>query len=396
MAPHIPDTYLWLGLGAFLYLAVKGVAHGLQAVYDLTEVEQAETTPPNGLEQGTEDGEPLASLRILATQHANLEVRKAATSIITARALQHPPVLRRILADARRPAGSRAQRDAHHALALLRAVNGVDIEDLDLDEPPRHDDRDRSAPPPHHHDHGRSGASRHHHQRHQQHSSRRRGRATSPDAASQNAVVGMGEVRMGDGEDTAAEVGFSTGGSTLQEAIDAVIGGEEAPRRRQQQQRQVNERALRRLEQEHEQWDRERELAATPHDERRLERPATASTGTTATAAAPSATTTTTTTTTTADAANATAPTDPPPPISVAERDGTATVVLGSRPSASEYRRRREQSRAAFRALRPRSTESEAEVARRRQRREAVVINEGDRPISQEDIIQRPMGNGGV
>ncbi|EKG22280.1 hypothetical protein MPH_00347 [Macrophomina phaseolina MS6] len=44
------------------------------------------------------------------------------------------------------------------------------------------------------------------------------------------------------------------------------------------------------------------------------------------------------------------------------------------------------------RHLRARSSrENEEEVARRRVRREAVVVNDGDRPISQDDIIQRPL-----
>jgi hypothetical protein len=40
--------------------------------------------------------------------------------------------------------------------------------------------------------------------------------------------------------------------------------------------------------------------------------------------------------------------------------------------------------------LRPRD-ESPEEQARRRRRREAIVLNEGDRPISSDDIIQRNM-----
>ena len=35
---------------------------------------------------------------------------------------------------------------------------------------------------------------------------------------------------------------------------------------------------------------------------------------------------------------------------------------------------------------------SERERAVRRRRREAIVLNEGDRPLTQDDIIQRPMG----
>jgi hypothetical protein len=41
-------------------------------------------------------------------------------------------------------------------------------------------------------------------------------------------------------------------------------------------------------------------------------------------------------------------------------------------------------------APRPRNREnSPGERARRRRRREAIVLNEGDRPVTQQDIIQR-------
>ena len=63
----------------------------------------------------------------------------------------------------------------------------------------------------------------------------------------------------------------------------------------------------------------------------------------------------------------------------MAPRDGHGNIIMSMPLSASPLSERRARARA----------ESPEEVALRRRRREAIVMNDGDRPVAQEDIIQR-------
>ncbi|KAH7060925.1 hypothetical protein B0J12DRAFT_737209 [Macrophomina phaseolina] len=128
MPAIISDRVLWLSIGAGIYALTRAVSYGLHRVYNLTEV-APEPDSPRAVAQGTEDDIPLPSLQVLATQHPNLEIRKAATAIVTTRVLGSAATIRRILADYKKPDGTPDQRAARNAIQLIRSTNGVDLED---------------------------------------------------------------------------------------------------------------------------------------------------------------------------------------------------------------------------------------------------------------------------
>ncbi|KAH7123825.1 hypothetical protein B0J11DRAFT_506875 [Dendryphion nanum] len=85
MASRIDDRWFWLGLGAFTFFAVKGVAYGLRTIVTLTEVH---TPPPKptipSAAARNEDAIKISSLETLALCN-NVEIRKASTRILCER-----------------------------------------------------------------------------------------------------------------------------------------------------------------------------------------------------------------------------------------------------------------------------------------------------------------------
>ncbi|KAF2662947.1 hypothetical protein K491DRAFT_8211 [Lophiostoma macrostomum CBS 122681] len=117
MATRIDDRWLWLGLGAFTFVAIKGVAKGLRTIIDLTEVhEPAPPEPPTipaaalNPHVGKESAIKTASLETLATC-SNIEIRKAATKILCERFFAHQPSRERLLKEL----GSSNERVQHRA-----------------------------------------------------------------------------------------------------------------------------------------------------------------------------------------------------------------------------------------------------------------------------------------
>ncbi|KAF2468236.1 uncharacterized protein BDR25DRAFT_305217 [Lindgomyces ingoldianus] len=118
MAPRIDDRWLWLGLGVFTFIAIKGVAHGLRTIVHLTEVHTKPPQPSNPLPaRGKEDAIKTASLEILATCD-NVEIRKAATKILCERFFAHGPSRTRLLRELSSP-NATVQRRARLAFNLL-------------------------------------------------------------------------------------------------------------------------------------------------------------------------------------------------------------------------------------------------------------------------------------
>src|SRR3954465_12188177 len=98
MAPTIDDRYLWLGLGVFTFIAIRGVAHGLRTIVQLTEVHEPPPKPiPPPPRLGKEDAIKTESLEILALNTTNPPLRKSATKILCERFFAHPPSRARLL-----------------------------------------------------------------------------------------------------------------------------------------------------------------------------------------------------------------------------------------------------------------------------------------------------------
>src|SRR5690242_13994300 len=135
MAPHIPDHYLWLGLGThthhtpldspltsagiFTFFAVQHVSSGLRTVKSLTTVHRP-APQPLGVHTPTsqEDAIKTASLLTLA-QSPNIEIRTSATKLLCERFYANPAARKRLL----RHLGSadkHVQRSAQLAFRLLR------------------------------------------------------------------------------------------------------------------------------------------------------------------------------------------------------------------------------------------------------------------------------------
>lgn len=135
MAPNIPDHYLWLGLGtslphppqpptlttpgAFTFLAIQHVAHGLRTVRTLTEVHRP-VPKPLGIRTPTtqEDAIKTDSLVILATS-PNTEIRASATKILCERFYANESARKLLLRDLG-SAKKHVQRRAQLAFRLLR------------------------------------------------------------------------------------------------------------------------------------------------------------------------------------------------------------------------------------------------------------------------------------
>ncbi|KAB2573937.1 putative cytoskeleton-associated protein [Lasiodiplodia theobromae] len=358
MSFTVPDRVLWLGIGAGIYALVRAVSYGLHDVYNLTEVAPAPDSP-RAVAQGTEDDIPLPSLQVLATQHPNLEIRKAATSIVTTRVLNDPSTIRRILADYKKPDGAPDQRAARNAIQLIRSTNGVDLEDWDEE----HNEDDAAAAFEVGFDAtGRGGG---------------RSRSTADMRREMaNRYWAVEHVEGDDWDDAsddnshAADVTSDDGNDDQDLTITGHVVTENNDSEAQPSRRGGEFDAF-----------VEADVSALFED---LGRPDSSPDGVEAaygtTAAAPN---------------------------SVLHEDGD-TAPIWDRHRLSESRRAhglRERRRGdtshvvedvprphGRRHLRTRSSrENEEEVARRRVRREAVVVNDGDRPISQDDIIQRPL-----
>ncbi|KAF2707595.1 hypothetical protein K504DRAFT_458093 [Pleomassaria siparia CBS 279.74] len=107
MAPRIEDHWLWLGLGVFTFIAIRGVSQGLQHIVTLTTVHQPvpflqPSTHPShihpSLKLGKQDAIKTTSLSTLASC-TNIEIRKAATKILCERFFAHGPSRNRLLND---------------------------------------------------------------------------------------------------------------------------------------------------------------------------------------------------------------------------------------------------------------------------------------------------------
>ncbi|KAF2253131.1 hypothetical protein BU26DRAFT_515505 [Trematosphaeria pertusa] len=117
MARTIEDRWLWLGLGVFTFVAIKGVAHGLRHIVTLTEVHNAAPRPTIPLPGGKEDAIKTSSLQTLATC-SNVEIRKAATKIMCERFISNP-VARTLLLKDLQSSDPETQHRAHLAVNLL-------------------------------------------------------------------------------------------------------------------------------------------------------------------------------------------------------------------------------------------------------------------------------------
>ncbi|KAF2791560.1 hypothetical protein K505DRAFT_280489 [Melanomma pulvis-pyrius CBS 109.77] len=118
MVPRIEDHWLWLGLGVFTFLAVRGVSHGLTQIVTLTTVHQPGPRPSIPLLRlGKEDAIKTSSLETLATCD-NVEIRKAATKILCERFFAHGPSRSRLLNDLS-SAKPRVKHRAQLAFSLL-------------------------------------------------------------------------------------------------------------------------------------------------------------------------------------------------------------------------------------------------------------------------------------
>ncbi|KAL1631372.1 hypothetical protein SLS54_000131 [Diplodia seriata] len=362
MSFTIPDRVLWLGIGAGIYALVRGVSYGLHDVYNLTEVAPAPDSP-RAVAQGTEDDIPLPSLQVLATQHPNLEIRKAATSIVTTRVLNDPSTIRRILADYKKPDGAPDQRAARNAIQLIRTTNGVDLEDWE--EEHNNEDDATVAVEVGFDAAGRGGRSR-------STADMRREMASRYWAVEH--VDGDDWDDASDDNSHAADVTSDDGNDD--QDLTITVGGGRADTENTGAGAQPSRRGG--------EFDAfvEADVSALFED---ISRPEPSSDGiieaTYGTTAAASGS---------------------------VLREGGDTTTVWDRHRLPESRRAhglRERRRGdtshvvediprphGRRHLRARSSrESEEEVARRRVRREAVVVNDGDRPISQDDIIQRPL-----
>ncbi|KAK7725983.1 hypothetical protein SLS57_003572 [Botryosphaeria dothidea] len=368
MPATISDRVLWLSIGAGIYALTRAVSYGLHHVYNLTEVEPA-LDSPRTVAQGTEDDIPLPSLQVLATQHPNLEIRKAATSIVTTRVLNDPTTIRRILADYKRPDGAPDQRAARNAIQLIRSTNGVDLEDWEED----HNEDDIAAIEVGFDATGRGGGGRTHST-----SAMRREMASRywavehvrdgdwTDGSDDNSHADDTSIEDNDDEDDDdQDRTITVDGAQLASSETNASAGSQPSRRAGEFEALV-----------------EADVSALFED---LGRSAASVDGIEAAYG-------------TANAGSSS---------SRARENGEITTVWdrqrpqeNRRADGLRERRRGDTSHVVDSVPRPHgrrhlrarsSRESEEEVARRRVRREAVVVNDGDRPISQDDIIQRPL-----
>ncbi|KAF2459964.1 hypothetical protein BDY21DRAFT_337005 [Lineolata rhizophorae] len=97
MFPEINDRLLWLGVGAFSFLAVTAVSYGLRELSYLTEVAPPRERPRK-VSQETEDAIKLESLRTLASCN-NTDIRRVATKMICDRFLTDPAAVAQLHAD---------------------------------------------------------------------------------------------------------------------------------------------------------------------------------------------------------------------------------------------------------------------------------------------------------
>lgn len=119
MAPRINDFWVWIGLGVFTGIAIKGVAYSLREIINLTEVRTPPprpAIPPNTVIRG-EDAIKTSSLEILALCN-NVEIRKASTHILCERFMTDPDACLRLRKDLRSRNPERARR-AKLAFRLL-------------------------------------------------------------------------------------------------------------------------------------------------------------------------------------------------------------------------------------------------------------------------------------
>ncbi|KAF2118365.1 hypothetical protein BDV96DRAFT_542102 [Lophiotrema nucula] len=123
MAPRIEDRWLWVGIGVFTLVAIKGVSYSLKYIIHLTEVH---TPPPKPVipssQRNKEDSIKTSSLQTLATSE-NIEIRKAATKILCERFFKNPKLQKRLLKDLE----SKDEGVKHRAILTLRLLdeNGV-------------------------------------------------------------------------------------------------------------------------------------------------------------------------------------------------------------------------------------------------------------------------------
>ncbi|KAL1311699.1 hypothetical protein AAFC00_001801 [Neodothiora populina] len=82
MAWNLDDRWLWLGLGALTFVAVKGIAYGLQDTLKLVELPEPANETSN--ENSAEDSISLESLRTLAAS-PNPDIANAAISLLVSR-----------------------------------------------------------------------------------------------------------------------------------------------------------------------------------------------------------------------------------------------------------------------------------------------------------------------
>ncbi|KAL2358147.1 hypothetical protein BJ546DRAFT_1057804 [Cryomyces antarcticus] len=120
MTRSISDRWLWLGLGAFIVVAARGISYGLHDIVQLTKVTR-EAAPLDQTAQDPEDFISLDALEILVSS-TNPDIRQAATKIVLDRFMRSPEVQKALLSDILSPTPQTHER----ALQSLRFLDDND------------------------------------------------------------------------------------------------------------------------------------------------------------------------------------------------------------------------------------------------------------------------------